>query len=69
MEAVISAMDVCPRRAIKVKLPPEEAYNRVRPVEPPEDPRRTIIPIMGESGEREHRSPDDGRRIRRTPGR
>jgi ferredoxin len=70
MEAVISAMDVCPRRAIKVKLPPEEAYNRVRPEEPLQDPRRTIIPIMGENGEREHRSPEDGgRRIRRTPGR
>ena len=56
MEQVISAMDVCPRRAIKVKLPPEHAQNRVRPEVVPEEPRRTIIPINGE------RSPEDGGR-------
>jgi ferredoxin len=56
MEQVISAMDVCPRRAIKVKLPAEQARERVRPETVPEEPRRTIIPIHGE------RAPDDGGR-------
>jgi ferredoxin len=46
MEQVISAMDVCPRRAIKVKLPREQAEARVRPEESPDDQRRTIIPLF-----------------------
>lgn len=57
MEEVITAMDVCPRRAIKVKIP--EGYNALdKPVEdlpPANDNRRTVIPIMGE------RLPEDER--------
>jgi ferredoxin len=45
MEQVISAVDVCPRRAIKVKLPPAHAEARVRPAQPPaEEGRLTILP-------------------------
>ena len=51
MEQVITAMDVCPRRAIKVKLP-----KNVDPLNPPavalpdlpDDGRRTIVPIFGD---------------------
>ena len=49
MEQVITAMDVCPRRAIKVKLP-----KNVDPLAPtsapeiPEEQRRTIVPILGD---------------------
>lgn len=49
MEHVITAMDVCPRRAIKVKIPP--GYNPLeKPVRdlPPDDSRRTVIPILGD---------------------
>jgi ferredoxin len=49
MEEVIAAMDVCPRRAIKLKLPPEHAQARVRPPNPPDEddaPRRTVIPLI-----------------------
>jgi ferredoxin len=60
MERVISAMDVCPRRAIKVKLPPEYAEARVRPEEPPEDLERKIVPIRGDRDD-----DGSGRRSRR----
>jgi ferredoxin len=49
MDQVISAMDVCPRRAIKVKLP--KGMDALAPPEPPDlpdDGRRTIIPIFGD---------------------
>jgi len=55
MDQVISAMDICPTRAIKVKLPSKVAQSMVRPDEPPEDPGRTIIPIFSE------RPPEDDR--------
>jgi ferredoxin len=49
MEEVITAMDVCPRRAIKVKVPPDyDPLAMAPPPELPEDNRRTVIPIMGE---------------------
>jgi ferredoxin len=55
MEEVITAMDVCPRRAIKVKIPAD--YDPLAIMQPQEDPRqetrRTVIPIMGE------RQPED----------
>ena len=49
MEQVVSAMDVCPRRAIKVKLP-KNIDALAPPVAPdlPDDGRRTIIPIFGD---------------------
>jgi ferredoxin len=49
MEEVISAMDVCPRRAIKVKIPADYDPLAMAP-QPnlPEDNRRTVIPILGE---------------------
>jgi ferredoxin len=58
VEEVIAAMDVCPRRAIKVKLPKDLAEARMRPPAPAEDPLRKVIPIMD-------RAPDDGRRFGR----
>jgi ferredoxin len=54
MEQVVTAMDVCPRRAIKVKLP--KNVDALAPVAQPErldDHRRTIVPILGD------RFPDD----------
>ena len=49
MDRVISAMDVCPRRAIKVKLPKDiEALAPPPAPEIPDDGRRTIIPIFGD---------------------
>jgi ferredoxin len=60
---VIQAMDVCPRRAIKVKLPPEEARTRFQPDEPPMEARRAIVPLHGD---RLPSPPQDGpRRPRR----
>ena len=50
MEQVVSAMDVCPRRAIKVKLPADvDPLAQPEPAFLPDDGRRTIIPIFGES--------------------
>lgn len=49
MEQVVSAMDVCPRRAIKVKLPANvDALAPPPAPELPEDSRRTIVPIFGD---------------------
>lgn len=49
MEQVVAAMDVCPRRAIKVKIPRD--FDPLGPPpapELPDDGRRTIIPIFGD---------------------
>ena len=48
MDQVITAMDVCPRRAIKVKIPP--GYDPLSMPPPPDLPedRRAVIPIMGD---------------------
>jgi ferredoxin len=49
MEQVVSAMDVCPRRAIKVKIPKGMDALAPPPVpDLPDDGRRTIIPIFGD---------------------
>jgi ferredoxin len=56
-EQVITAMDVCPRRAIKVKLP--KGHDALSPPQPnlpnlpnlpnvPDETRRTVIPLHGE---------------------
>ncbi len=49
MEEVISAMDVCPRRAIKVKIPADyDPLATPPPPDLPDDGRRTVIPILGD---------------------
>jgi ferredoxin len=49
MDQVVSAMDVCPRRAIKVKIPPTVDALAPPPVpDLPDDGRRTIVPIFGD---------------------
>ena len=49
MEQVVSAMDVCPRRAIKVKIPKSvDALAPPPAPDLPDDGRRTIIPIFGD---------------------
>jgi ferredoxin len=53
MDRVISAMEICPRRAIKVKLPPEHAQSWARPEEVPEVNQRVILPLVAV------RHPDD----------
>jgi ferredoxin len=70
MEQVVSAMDVCPRRAIKVKLPPGLSALTAPPApELPDDGRRTIIPIFGDRGDRGDRLPEDERPRRAGPER
>jgi len=55
MEEVITAMDVCPRRAIKVKIPADyDPLAMAPPPDVPDDSRRTVIPILGD------RFPEDG---------
>ncbi|HST82612.1 MAG TPA: ferredoxin [Kineosporiaceae bacterium] len=55
MEEVITAMDVCPRRAIKVKIPADyDPLAMAPPPNVPDDSRRTVIPILGD------RFPEDG---------
>jgi ferredoxin len=56
MEEVITAMDVCPRRAIKVKIPADYDPLAIAPPPPdlPDGSRRTVIPILGD------RFPEDG---------
>lgn len=50
MEQVVAAMDVCPRRAIKVKIPKDFDPLGPPPVpDLPDDGRRTIIPIFGDA--------------------
>jgi sulfoxide reductase heme-binding subunit YedZ len=50
MEEVVTAMDVCPRRAIKVKLPPGvDPLAKPEPAFLPDDSRRTIVPIFGDA--------------------